>query len=210
MLLARTIVTTMLAGTVPAVALAEPSVVTHPVTGSACGIASVVFRAEGAGAGPISYQWQVESPQMEGGWAWIEPVYWPGDMRTRYLYIDNPDGSSSLRVVPHMLDDATRYRCVISDAFGSVATRPAALVLLSADVGGPGGVAGADGVMDNNDFVAFIAAFFEGRVWADLGSAGGVTGPDGALDTNDFVAFIGLFFDGCTELHGPELPPPQP
>jgi hypothetical protein len=67
-----------------------------------------------------------------------------------------------------------------------------------ADIGKPGGLTGSDGVLDNNDFIAFINAFFEDdRLIADFGSAGGLQGGDGVLDNNDFIAFIDAFFAGC-------------
>jgi hypothetical protein len=66
-----------------------------------------------------------------------------------------------------------------------------------ADFGGAGGVAGGDGVLDNNDFIVFISKFFAQDPVADVGSAGGVAGADGAFDNNDFIVFISLFFSGC-------------
>ncbi|MFT3684676.1 MAG: GC-type dockerin domain-anchored protein [Phycisphaerales bacterium] len=68
----------------------------------------------------------------------------------------------------------------------------------TADIGRAGGVPGADGMLDNNDFIAFISAFFGGDgLTADLGHAGGLPGGDGALDNNDFIAFISAYFGGC-------------
>ncbi|HYC99910.1 MAG TPA: GC-type dockerin domain-anchored protein [Phycisphaerales bacterium] len=67
----------------------------------------------------------------------------------------------------------------------------------AADVGAQGGVHGQDGVLDNNDFVAFIELFFSQDSAADLGAQGGVPSADGAWDNNDFVVFIDLFFTGC-------------
>jgi hypothetical protein len=67
-----------------------------------------------------------------------------------------------------------------------------------ADVGSTGGVAGPDGTLDNNDFVAFIDAFFNGdMLFADIGKTGGIAGPDNTLDNNDFIVFIDGFFNGC-------------
>ncbi|HYD00320.1 MAG TPA: GC-type dockerin domain-anchored protein, partial [Phycisphaerales bacterium] len=68
-----------------------------------------------------------------------------------------------------------------------------------ADVGSTGGVPGADGALDNNDFVVFIDYFFSQNPIADFGSTGGVPGPDGQWNNNDFVVFIDLFFTGCDE-----------
>jgi hypothetical protein len=67
-----------------------------------------------------------------------------------------------------------------------------------ADVGSAGGATGPDGLLDNNDFVAFITAFFNNDfMTADIGRTGGVAGPDNALDNNDFIAFIDAYFAGC-------------
>ncbi|MDP1661350.1 MAG: GC-type dockerin domain-anchored protein [Phycisphaerales bacterium] len=66
-----------------------------------------------------------------------------------------------------------------------------------ADVGGQGGVPGADGVLDNNDFIVFIDYFFANNPLADRGIQGGVAGSDGSWDNNDFIVFIDQFFSGC-------------
>jgi hypothetical protein len=66
-----------------------------------------------------------------------------------------------------------------------------------ADLAGQGGIAGADGMLDNNDFIVFIDYFFAHSPIADRGSTGGVPGADGHWDNNDFVVFIDQFFGGC-------------
>jgi hypothetical protein len=66
-----------------------------------------------------------------------------------------------------------------------------------ADVGKVGGLAGADGLLDNNDFIVFIDFFFNADLRADRGSTGGLPGSDGAWDNNDFIVFIDQFFEGC-------------
>ncbi|MBY0308111.1 MAG: hypothetical protein K2Q09_05160 [Phycisphaerales bacterium] len=67
----------------------------------------------------------------------------------------------------------------------------------TADIGRSGGQPGADGALDNNDFIVFITYFFQQNTIADMGIAGGVIGQDGQFDNNDFIAFITLFFQGC-------------
>jgi hypothetical protein len=62
------------------------------------------------------------------------------------------------------------------------------------DVGGQGGIVGQDGMLDNNDFAAFITMFFDSNVGADIGGQGGELGADGAFDNNDFAVFVSLFF----------------
>ncbi len=68
-----------------------------------------------------------------------------------------------------------------------------------ADIGRPGGLFGADGLLNNNDFIVYIDRFFASDPRADIGVQGGVPGSDGAWDNNDFVVFIEQFFAGCTE-----------
>jgi hypothetical protein len=66
-----------------------------------------------------------------------------------------------------------------------------------ADIGSQGGVPGADGVLDNNDFIVFIDYFFANSPLADRGIQGGIPGSDGMWDNNDFIVFIDQFFAGC-------------
>jgi hypothetical protein len=66
-----------------------------------------------------------------------------------------------------------------------------------ADIGRQGGLPGADGQLNNNDFVVFIDYFFASNPLADRGSTGGVPGVDGQFNNNDFIVFIDQFFAGC-------------
>jgi hypothetical protein len=66
-----------------------------------------------------------------------------------------------------------------------------------ADMGKQGGTPGADGVMDNNDFIVFIDRFFNGSLLADIGGQGGLPAPDSKLDNNDFIEFVDMFFTDC-------------
>ena len=65
------------------------------------------------------------------------------------------------------------------------------------DVGQQGGVLGADGLLDNNDFIIFIDLFFFQSPLADFGQQGGIEGADGLFDNNDFIVFIDKFFEAC-------------
>ncbi|HYD01516.1 MAG TPA: GC-type dockerin domain-anchored protein [Phycisphaerales bacterium] len=66
-----------------------------------------------------------------------------------------------------------------------------------ADMAGQAAEPGGDALLDNNDFIGFIAWFFQNNMLTDLGHTGGLIGPDGRLDNNDFIAFVDLFFAGC-------------
>jgi hypothetical protein len=110
-----------------------------------------------------------------------------------------PDGT------PANLDrvDFVRIRTglnIVRGAFGEVSTEVCGVAevrsRMRADVGGPGGLVGPDGSLDNNDFIVFIDCFFHQSVLADIGGQGGLEGPDNAWDNNDFIVFIGWFFSG--------------
>jgi hypothetical protein len=85
----------------------------------------------------------------------------------------------------------TRRTLVINAAPGAPAC--------AADIGSTGGVHGADGQLDNNDFVIFVDDFFNADPEADRGTQGGTPGSDGVFDNNDFIVFIDQFFNatGC-------------
>jgi hypothetical protein len=65
------------------------------------------------------------------------------------------------------------------------------------DLGQQGGIVGADGLLDNNDFIIFIDLFFGHDPIADFGVQGGIPGSDGQFDNNDFIVFIDQFFAAC-------------
>jgi probable HAF family extracellular repeat protein len=81
--------------------------------------------------------------------------------------------------------------------FGWLVTGFAAAQCGPGDIGKAGGVAGADGQLDNNDLVVFIDWFFAGDTRADIGATGGVAGADGVFDNNDFVVFVDRLFAHC-------------
>jgi len=67
-----------------------------------------------------------------------------------------------------------------------------------ADVGRQGGVSCPDNTLNNNDFVAYVQAFFTGNMMvADLGATGGIRGRDQQLNNNDWIIFLDEFFNGC-------------
>jgi cyclophilin family peptidyl-prolyl cis-trans isomerase len=65
-----------------------------------------------------------------------------------------------------------------------------------ADVGKQGGIAGADGLLDNNDFIVFIGLFFNADPQADRGVQGGAPGHDGLFTNDDLIVYINQFFSG--------------
>jgi trimeric autotransporter adhesin len=109
---------------------------------------------------------------------------------------------ATLSISNIQLSDAGSYTAIFTNNCGSVTSIPAIIAVTippcgRADIAGEGAAAGADGLLDNNDFVAFIQFFFDGDARADLGSEGAAPVADGLFDNNDFVVFIDAFFQGC-------------
>lgn len=109
-------------------------------------------------------------------------------------------GSPTLTITGLTSLDAGAYSCVITAPCKTVTTAQAALAVNTccpADLGIQSGIAGSDGVLNNNDFIAFIDLYFAGDPRADRGRQGGLPGADAAFDNNDFVVYINEYFAGC-------------
>ncbi|MBY0308117.1 MAG: M36 family metallopeptidase [Phycisphaerales bacterium] len=130
------------------------------------------------------------SPDTQPGWRFASWTFsslgLTPSAQTRVRFIAEDAGSGSL--VEAAVDDFSIVARLCQS--GPTPCGPA-------DLGGQGGVAGADGLLDNNDFVVFIREFFANGAGADAGRQGGVPGGDGQFDNNDFIVFISMFFSGC-------------
>ncbi|MFT3683523.1 MAG: GC-type dockerin domain-anchored protein [Phycisphaerales bacterium] len=124
--------------------------------------------------------WIVAESNVQGG---LSPVW---------VYAGEGEGFNADTDGP-----GTPWESIGGGALGMKITGSTSAPSCPADLGAAGGVAGHDGMLDNNDFIAFINHFFNQNAAADVGVAGGGYGHDGAWDNNDFIAFINLFFNGC-------------
>ncbi|HZW07488.1 MAG TPA: immunoglobulin domain-containing protein [Phycisphaerales bacterium] len=150
---------------------------------------SVQFHTRAGGAvDAVSYQWRRNLQPLTDG---------AGTSGVTVLGAT----SRSLTLIGVAAADAGSYDCVLVNACNTATTETVTLSVVgevcAADLGRVGGVAGNDGVLDNNDFVVFIDYFFNADSRADCGIQGGVPGHDGLFDNNDFVVFIDAFFAGC-------------
>ena len=153
--------------------------VNPPAALSLCNTTSFTLTAGGYAATPVSYLWRRNSQPLNG------------------------QNSPVLRITNATALDSGLYDCVISNTCGNAVTTPCNVTIAftcgPADVGAAGGVYTpcGDGLLDNNDFIAFIDLFFAASPIADRGSAGGFPGTDNSWDNNDFIVFINQFFEGC-------------
>jgi len=123
----------------------------------------------------------VSQAMTTGGWVPINLV--AAGPAIRSVRIRSVDGAGAYRYINWAMDDLVFLGPV--QACGQ------------SDIGSVGGTDGADGNLDNNDFVVFIDRFFNHDPRADVGVTGGLPGADQMWDNNDFVVFIDQFFTGC-------------
>lgn len=131
-----------------------------------------------ASSGPCTYQWYYEGQALD-------TTYCPSA------------ATPSLTMTANPYNVRRWFECRVTNACGTTRSREIEVQTRTADLAGPGGRVPGDGVLDNNDFVAFIDLFFARDFLADVGSAGGVWGLDLRWDNNDFIAFIDMFFYAC-------------
>ncbi|MDP1663105.1 MAG: right-handed parallel beta-helix repeat-containing protein [Phycisphaerales bacterium] len=143
----------------------------------------VAPAAAGNTAGALSgdYQLGSRSPARDSGWNAVVPA--------------GPDLAGMSRIVDDPYFPNTGYAGGTVDRGCYEASFSSAIC--PGDIGRTGGVPGADGERNNNDFIVFIDYFFAANPLADVGRTGGVAPGDGVFDNNDFIVFIDQFFTFC-------------
>lgn len=176
-----------------------PTIDQQPIDRAVCAGSQATFSVTASGNGPLTFEWQTEAAPR----VWVPVVVPPreGVWERISIGIDEAGGSSTLYFGWIGINDTRRYRCIVSDSIGNTVSDAARLTALTADFGSMGGDTVPDAILDNNDFIVYIDAYFSGDPRADLGTSGGQPGGDGRFDNNDFVVFVDLFFNGCIELH---------
>ena len=169
----------------------------QPAAVAACPGEAASFVVVPTGSGPFNFLWQWRDGE-NGEWVNVSEGVNPPVGQALFAAVGAQ--SQGMTVYPQPtwpLDGARSFRVVVTNQCGEVTSQGVPLAIAPADVGGPGGLPGRDGLYDNNDFIAFINFFFEADPAADMGRAGGLFGPDGVFDNNDFVSFIAEFFAAC-------------
>ncbi|HZW05883.1 MAG TPA: GC-type dockerin domain-anchored protein, partial [Phycisphaerales bacterium] len=141
-----------------------------------------------------TYSWRVWSARVGQTGAWTDLQDWSTLLTSTVAGVTPPP----IRYVVSLAQDNDGEVYLVELVSGRIRRIvPQGAQPLLADVGMQGGVPGADGAFDNNDFVVFIDFFFSNDPRADMGKQGGLRGVDQRLDNNDFVAFIDAFFEGA-------------
>jgi len=141
-------------------------IVDHPDSITVSPGGSAQFSVVAHGGNPITYQW------MKDGHAMVDGGRVAGA------------ATATLTIQPVESSDAGGYWVIATAQCGSAVSNSATLTAVClADFDG-------DGVVDFNDYLAFLNLFNEADPRADLDG-------DGGVDFNDYLAFLNLFNQGC-------------
>lgn len=155
----------------------------QPADAQMCLSQGVSFTVGAAGAGQLTYLWQIENPDVAGGWENLN-----NGAYERYHVTIAGAGSTQLSVSPGTAGgsvdlDRTHVRCVVSDACGSVNSSAAELRLCRADIN-------CDGIVDLSDYFDFFNCWDVSGPCSDLDGIPGV-------DLLDFFAFFNAWDQSC-------------
>lgn len=154
-------------------------------SGRVCSHARATFALSVVGTGPFTYVWQRESTSSPETWhalsdgpLIIDGIVWGtiSDATTATLRAQ-PDPQT------YSVASTLRFRCIVSNACGSVTSNPATLTVCSTDFN-------CDGFLDIFDYDAFVTAFETGGTGADFNH-------DGFADIFDYDNFVTAFENGC-------------
>ncbi|MBS0195201.1 MAG: DUF642 domain-containing protein [Planctomycetes bacterium] len=149
----------------------------QPTQALACADGSATLSIDAAGAGPLAYQWQIET--SSGVWAGIG--HDPMPLSCGGFVFAQPPNASTTNIGVRGCTGQFRIRCVVSSSCGIANSNPVALTVCAcltcpADFNQDGGVDGSD-----------VAAFFDR--W-ELGNCDADTNQDGGVDGADVDAFF--------------------
>ncbi|MFT3685259.1 MAG: GC-type dockerin domain-anchored protein [Phycisphaerales bacterium] len=167
----------------------------QPASSATCN-GDISYSVLVVGSETPEYHWQWRHDDL-GQWTDIVAGENTAGDQSGFICRNNSQTARILEITAHLGMTKAMFRCVVSSACATAVSIAANFYSSPADVGRQGGIAGEDGLYNNNDFIVFIGYFFEGNPRADMGRQGGVLGSDGYFDNNDFVAFINQFFAGC-------------
>ncbi len=166
----------------PAVA---PRITQTPVAQSVCASGEAMFSVGAVGVGSLAYQWQWQPAGI--GTTWVNLV--AGDNAdvggTPIVNAANV-GAAALQARPlaGYINFAPRaFRCVVTNACGSVSSTEAVLTICAADFN-------CDSTVDFFDYLDFVDSFSSNLAAADFNG-------DSTIDFFDYLDFVDAFSIGC-------------
>jgi hypothetical protein len=185
-----------------------PGILTHPSPTSICPHGSATFSISADGTTPNIPQWQVHlSPEDGGDWAnlgdghlVVSDVTGPGNLQAGVVTCA---GGMSMTFAPSavfskgFVGGQVEFRCIVTNACGSVISNPATLTICVADIDDGTGTGTCDGGVTIDDLIYYLGVFEQGVVAADVDDGSGAGIPDGGVTIDDLIYFLTRLESGC-------------
>jgi hypothetical protein len=176
------------AGRPQGTAVLTQGAMTQPQPATACTSGSAQFSVVGAGAGPFTYRWQIQT--APGVWASLgnDPLPLPCGGSAHATPPDAP--TTSIGVVPCPGVYSYQVRCIVTSPCGDAASNAAAYTVCYANCD----CSTAPPVLNVQDFACFLNEFAAADPNANCD---GSTAPP-VLNVQDFSCFLNAFAAGCS------------
>jgi len=161
-------------------------VTSQPADRTSCLSGTVNFSVAVTGFGPFTYQWQWQPAGPNTAWAALANGINTDDQGTPAFDVSGATTAAvAIRSISGLVGPVGNFRCIVTNACGSVTSNEATLTICAADFN-------CDGDLNPDDLADYIGAYF-----AQPEGAGSDFNADGTTDPDDLADFIGAFFAGC-------------
>ena len=163
-----------------------PLICAQPQSAATCQNAFAALSLTAAGTGPFMYQWQWQPAGSNTAWAALSNGINTDNQGTPTFDVSGVTTAAvAIRSISGLLGPVGNFRCIVTNACGSVTSNEATLTICAADFN-------CDGDLNPDDLADYIGAYF-----AQPEGAGSDFNADGTTDPDDLADFIGAFFAGC-------------
>ena len=156
-------------------------VVRQPSSVSICSSGTAPFSVAVSGTFPVTNQWQWQPAGPSTAWAALSNGINKNTLGTPTF---NVAGATTPSMnITSLSGLGGNFRCIVTNACGSVTSNEATLTICAADFN-------CNGFVNGDDFDSYIAAFVSGDLSSDFNR-------DGFVNGDDFDAFVPVFELGC-------------
>jgi len=153
----------------------------QPASVSICSSGTAPFSVAVSGTFPVTNQWQWQPAGPSTAWAALSNGINKNTLGTPTF---NVSGATTPSMnITSLSGLGGNFRCIVTNACGSVTSNEATLTICAADFN-------CNGFVNGDDFDSYIAAFVSGDLSSDFNR-------DGFVNGDDFDAFVPVFELGC-------------
>jgi hypothetical protein len=166
-----------------------PSLISQPVTTTTCPSGTAAFSIMASGAGPFTYQWQLQTAPNTWTTLGNDPGPLPcGGSASAYAApLNSPTVTIGIHPCPGSPTAPQHFqiRALVTNAggCGSVTTNEATYTICPADFN-------CSGAISVQDIFDFLAAYFANQPAADVNA-------NGSVSVQDIFDFLAAYFAGC-------------